>query len=98
MPHDPHEILGEVARDLVAGVVRGGAWLFGLGSQERTRRRAAAKALADERASRERQREWHEAVARQKARGHAGFASEADARAALNGKGGRPSKLDGRKF
>jgi ATPase subunit of ABC transporter with duplicated ATPase domains len=61
-------------------------------------KRAAQKAIDDERASVRQQQEWYEAVARQKARGHAGFASEAEARAALRGKGGRPSNLDGRKF
>jgi hypothetical protein len=59
---------------------------------------AAQKALADERAALKQQQAWFEEVARQKARGQAGFASEAEARAALRGKGGRNSKLDGRKF
>ena len=35
---------------------------------------------------------------RSRARGHAGFADEAEARAALNGRGGRPSNLDGGNF
>jgi hypothetical protein len=56
------------------------------------------EARANERASRRQQREWFEAVARQKARGQAGFADEAAARAALGGKGGRPSNLDQRWF
>ena len=73
---------------------RGGAFLLGVGSEQRARARAARKARADERASREQQRKWFEAVERQKARGEAGFASEAEAQAALRGKGGRPSKLD----
>ncbi|MGD0109953.1 MAG: hypothetical protein ABSC06_38925 [Rhodopila sp.] len=58
---------------------------------ERTRR-------ANERASRKQQQEWLEEVRRQNSRGKAGFANEAEARAALNGKGGRPSDLDRRKF
>jgi hypothetical protein len=58
---------------------------------ERTRR-------ANERASRKQQQEWLEEVRRQNSRGQAGFANEAEARAALNGKGGRPSNLDRRKF
>jgi hypothetical protein len=62
------------------------------------RGRATRKARADERASRQQQQKWHEAVERQKARGDADFASEAEARAALRGKGGRPSKLDDRWF
>ena len=58
---------------------------------ERTRR-------ANERASRKQQQEWLEEVRRQNSRGQAGFANEAEARDALNGRGGRPSNLDRRKF
>jgi Tfp pilus assembly protein PilX len=64
----------------------------------RTARNTERTARAHERASRQQQRQWHEAVARQKARGHAGFADEAAARAALRGRGGRPSNLDDRWF
>jgi hypothetical protein len=67
-------------------------------AMKRMARDAARQARADQRASRRRQQEWFEAVARQRARGHAGFASEAEARAALGGKGGRPSNLDRRRF
>jgi hypothetical protein len=98
MPRDPYELLGEAAADLVTGVFRGGRWLFGLGSDQRARKRAAEKALADERASRAQQQEWLEETRRAMSRGKAGFASEAEANAALSGRGGRPSKLDGRKF
>jgi hypothetical protein len=44
------------------------------------------------------QQEWFERVKRQQARGRAGFADEAAARAALRGRGGRPSSLDDRWF
>jgi hypothetical protein len=64
----------------------------------RMARDAERAARAHERASRRQQREWYEAVARQKSRGHAGFADEAAARAALRGRGGRPSNLDDRWF
>jgi hypothetical protein len=91
-------LLGEVVGNLIMAVVHGGRSLFGSGSERRARARAARKARADERASREQQQKWFEAVARQKARGEAGFASEAEARVALRGKGGRPSALDDRWF
>jgi hypothetical protein len=96
--HDYARLLGEAAAETITDTFRLGRWLLGLGSQQRARKRAAAKALADEQASRAQQRKWHEEVARQHTRGRAGFASEAEARAALSGKGGRPNKLDGRKF
>ncbi len=94
MPKEPAELLGEALGQLVIGVFRGGMFLLRLNP----RARAARKARADERASREQQQKWFAAVARQKARGEAGFASEAEAQAALRGKGGRPSKLDERWF
>lgn len=65
---------------------------------KRMARDAERAARAHERASRRQQREWYEAVARQKSRGKAGFADEAAARAALRGRGGRPSNLDDRWF
>ena len=65
---------------------------------KRMARDAERAARAHERASRRQQREWYEAVERQKSRGHAGFADEAAARAALRGRGGRPSNLDDRWF
>ena len=67
-------------------------------AMKRMARDTARQARADQRASRRRQQEWFEAVARQRARGHAGFASEAEARSALAGRGGRPSNLDRRRF
>jgi hypothetical protein len=51
-----------------------------------------------EHASRLRQEEWYRLVEMQKSRGAAGFASEADAIAALRARGGRQSNLDARKF
>jgi hypothetical protein len=69
-----------------------------LAQAKRTARMTERTARANERASRRQQREWHEAVARQRSRGHAGFADEAAARAALKGRGGRPSNLDERWF
>jgi hypothetical protein len=79
--------------------------LFGLTPEQRTAAEAkrvakatARKALEDARASRKQQQEWFEEVARQKSRGKAGFADEAEAVAALRGKGGRPSNLDDQWF
>lgn len=77
------------------------AFLLGLTPGQRARaleKRAARKAQDDERAARKQQQEWFQAVAQQHSRGRAGFAEEAEALAALNGRGGRPSNLDGRKF
>ena len=69
-----------------------------LGAENRAKeeaRRAEECALRELEA---RQKAWRKEVERQKARGSAGFAGEAEARAALSGKGGRPSPLDRRKF
>lgn len=93
-PANPFSLVGEVIVLLVNGAV--GIW--NEVNADSARGDATRKGREDERASRAQQRKWFEAVKRQKARGHAGFASEAEARAALSGKGGRPSKLDGRKF
>jgi hypothetical protein len=98
MALDPMEHLGLALAETIRGTFRLGLWVSGLSGQQRARRRAAASARAAERESRQQQREWFEAVARQKARGHAGFAGEAEAREALSGKGGRPSNFDRRKF
>jgi len=65
---------------------------------KRMARDAERAARAHERAARQQQREWYETVARQKSKGKAGFADEAAARAALRGRGGRPSNLDDRWF
>jgi hypothetical protein len=93
-PAGPLSLLGM----LVAGLVECATGVWNAEKARSDRAQAARKALEDERASRAQQRQWYEAVARQQARGHAGFASEAEARAALSGRGGRPSNLDGRKF
>src|SRR3954451_13918760 len=99
---DNVQLIGEAGVDAVrvAGrvIFRTGLFLFRVGSLSAARGRAARKARDDERASREQQQVWLKAVERQKARGDAGFASEAEARAALRGKGGRPSQLDDRWF
>src|SRR3954454_482517 len=102
MARNDVEVVGEAVVEggllVVRGIFRTGMFLFRMGSLSAARGRAARKARADERASREQQQKWLEAVERQKARGDADFASEAEARAALRGKGGRPSKLDDRWF
>jgi hypothetical protein len=98
MPRDPFELLGEAAVDTVIGTFRTGMWLFRLGSRQRERKRVAQQAAADERASRQQRQEWLEEARLAKSRGQSGFASETEARAVLNGKGGRKSKLDGRKL
>ncbi len=84
--------------ELIARIILGVVWLLGLRPAQRARARAKRQALEDERASRKQQRQWLDAVERQQARGHAGFATEAEARAALRGRGGRPGKLDQMKF
>lgn len=84
--------------ELVIEIFRGILWLLGLRPQQRARRRAAQRASADERASREQLRQWREEAARQMFDGTAGFADEAEAQAAMSARGGRKSPLDGRKF
>jgi hypothetical protein len=95
MSDDPSaRAIGELIGLTILGTFRLGQWMVGMTEPQCARRRAAAH----ERESRRQQREWFEAVARQKARGEAGFASEAQAREALSGKGGRASNLDRRRF
>jgi hypothetical protein len=60
--------------------------------------RARREMQKAEREAEARLKEWREIVEQQKARGRAGFAGEAEAAAALRGRGGRSSPLDGRKF
>lgn len=63
-------------------------------------RKSAAKRQArqDQRASQAQQKKWLEQVSRQMARGQAGDASQEDARAALRGRGGKPSDMDDQWF
>lgn len=96
--HEYARLFGEAAVQSVTDTFRLGWWLCGLGSQARARKEEEAKKRAYERAVREQQRHWYEKVAREMARGTAGFAGEAEARAALSGKGGRKSNLDRRRF
>jgi hypothetical protein len=96
--HQPTRLLGEAVVGLATDTFRLGRWLFGLSAKQRARRRSEEKALADERASLVRQREWLEETKAAMSRGRSGFANEAEANAALNGRGGRTSKLDERKF
>ena len=101
MAKDGMEQLGEAAVGFGMLAFRGVGFLLGLTPGQRARalaKQAARKAREDERASRKQQQEWFETVAQQHSRGRAGFADEGEAVAALNGRGGRPSKLDGRKF
>jgi hypothetical protein len=90
---------------LIVFIVRIVMVLLGLTPEQRTAAEAKRAAKdADrkfrdaERASRKQRQAWAEEVARQNSRGKAGFADEAEARAALSGKGGRPSNLDDRWF
>lgn len=80
-------------------------WIFGWLPDQRARADARKAAKSASRLARrqrieaERQRrEWHEIVKKQQARGHAGFANEAEASEALSGRGGRRSNLDERWF
>jgi hypothetical protein len=98
MQPNPLALIVEALLELVAEIVRGILWILGLRPQQRARRRAAAQARADERASREQLRQWREEAARQMFDGTAGFADEAEARSAMSARGGRKSPLDGRKF
>jgi hypothetical protein len=83
---------------LIFDIIRGVLWLLGLRPQQLARRRADARARADERATREQLRRWREETERQMFEGTAGFANETEAQNALNAKGGWKSPLDGRKF
>jgi hypothetical protein len=61
-------------------------------------RRARRQTESNERIQREQRRQWFEQVQRQNVRGHAGNATQEEARAALRGRGGRPNPLDDRWF
>jgi hypothetical protein len=105
MPRDPSaeaeravELFGQVIGETIGGTFRLGLWMLGLTASQRDRRRAEQQRAKDERASRRQQQHWYALVERQKARGNAGFASEAEAREALRGRGGRQSNLDDRYF
>ena len=74
--------IGTIAGTLVAGVLNGGLALFRWDSDRRARERAKQQAREDEKASLRQQQASFDMVAQQQARGHAGFASEAEARAA----------------
>jgi hypothetical protein len=91
------ELLGEILR-LVFWVIRLMfyllRWMCGLSPRQRANRRAQAR----ERASRRQRDEWVKRVREQNARGSARDATEAEAQAALRGRGGRRSPLDDRKF
>jgi hypothetical protein len=94
-------LVGEIIRDLIlliGSIIRWTfylvRWMVGLSPHQRTSRRAQAH----ERASRRQRDEWVEQVRRQKARGGARDATEAEAVAVLRGRGGRRSPLDDRKF
>jgi len=65
---------------------------------KREARDAERRRRANERAAQRQQEQWFEEVKRQRWKGTADFASEAEARAALNSKGGRKSNLDERWF
>ena len=69
-------------------------WMVGLSPRQRAERRAQAR----DRASRRQRDEWVQRVREQNARGRARDATEAEAQAALRGRGGRRSPLDDRKF
>jgi hypothetical protein len=79
--------------------------ILGLTPEQRARSQAKREARdaerrrrANERAAQRQQEQWFEEVKRQRWKGTADFASEAEARAALNSKGGRKSNLDERWF
>jgi hypothetical protein len=97
--------VGEALGYLILLIVVVVKTMFGLTPEQRAERAAKelAKAQAkqravDERASQRQRQEWFDEAGRQKARGSAGFAPEAEALAALRGKGGRSSNLDNRWF
>lgn len=105
MPRDPSaeaeravELLGQVVGETIGGTFRLGLWMLGLTSSQRNRRQAERDRVKAERASRRQHQHWYRLVEQQKSRGNAGFASEAEAREALRGRGGRQSQLDERFF
>jgi hypothetical protein len=84
------EIINQAGRDV--------GWLAKLFAGAGRRSQARWKAREDQRASQAQQKKWLEQVSRQMARGTAGDASQEDARAALQGRGGKPSDLDDKWF
>jgi hypothetical protein len=92
------ENAGALLGQAIAGLIRDTFLLVRWMLRLNPRARAMREARAGERASRRRQQQWLDDVRRQKARGEAGDATQADARAALRGRGGRRSALDDRYF
>jgi hypothetical protein len=92
------ELFAQVVGETIGGTFRLGLWMLGCSSSQRARRRAERDRVEAERASRKQQQRWYALVEQQKARGNAGFASEAEAREALRGRGGRQSNLDEKWF
>ena len=91
------ELLSELIRSvfwIIGSVFYLLRWMMGLSPRQRANRRAQAR----ERASRRQREEWVRQVREQRARGGARDATEAEAVAALRGRGGRRSPLDDRKF
>jgi hypothetical protein len=84
------EILNQAGQDVW--------WLAKLFAGAGGKAAARRKAREDQRASEAQQKKWLEQVSRQMARGTAGDASQEDARAALRGRGGKPSDLDDKWF
>lgn len=79
--------------------------LLGLAPEQRAARRNRSMMREAERAaraadgeSRLQHQRWHEEVERQRVKGRSRFTNEAEARAALQGRGGRASNLDDRWF
>jgi hypothetical protein len=96
MPED--RILGRMVGDLIAGSIGEGVRLWRWGRAVSARNRAVADARAGDRQARRQRRQWFDLVERQRVRGHAGNATQEEARAALRGRGGRPNPLDDRWF
>jgi hypothetical protein len=69
-----------------------------LAGAKREARDAERRRRANERAARWQQAEWLREVRQQNVPGNARFSSEDEAIRALNGRGGRPSNLDNRRF
>jgi len=84
--------------ELIAALLRGLLWMFGLTSAQRAQARAGSNAREAERKAEAQRQEWMDIVRQQHARGRAGPASQDKARAALRGRGGRPNPLDDRWF
>ena len=90
MPDQTSRLIGQVLVLLIALPFQILFGVIAIGKRAAAKRRA----LQAQRDSDAQRKAWLEMVQRQHVRGTAGDATQADARAALSGRGGRPNPLD----